>query len=76
MARPRKDPADPKWQAQDELPTLQTYIAQREAQRLDEGVVLVRVTYPGASQHFDGTYSGITVTDGPLGCVWSDGRAD
>lgn len=67
MATTKKDP----------IPSLKDYITDKEGSRLSESVVLVRVTYPDAESHqHTGKYSGITVTPGPLGCVWSDGRTD
>ena len=54
----------------DSMPTLAGYIAQHER----DGIVLVRVTYPGAEPHvFSGKYSGIVVADGPLSCTYADG---
>lgn len=53
-----------------EIPSLRDYIVANER----DDIVLVRVTYPGASRHiYQGRFSGIEVTDGPLSCQWSDG---
>lgn len=67
MARPKKieEPAQ-----EEAALTLAQYIAARER----DGIVLVRVTYPGAEpQVFPGTYSGIVVADGPRSCTYADG---
>lgn len=53
-----------------DLPTLAEFIKANER----DGIVLVRVTYPGAEPHvFPGRFSGVTVADGPLSCLWADG---
>lgn len=56
-----------------DLPSLADYIKARER----DGVVLVRVTYPGAEPHvFPSKYSGVTVADGELSCLYADGSTD
>lgn len=58
-------------------PSLEDYIASREAQKIAFGVVLVKVTHPeGDSRIFPGRYSGIVLERGPAGCVWSDGTTE
>lgn len=53
------------------------FIAVREVQKLDSGLVLVKVTHPDAeSRVFPGRYSGIVLEQGPTGCVWSDGSTE
>lgn len=53
-----------------EIPKLADFIAANER----DGIVLVRVTYPGAEPSvFNGKYSGIVVADGPLSCTYADG---
>lgn len=57
--------------------TLEDYIRQQVALKLKRNIMLVSVTYPGATQRvFDATYCGVRVTSGPLGCVWSDGSTE
>jgi hypothetical protein len=56
-----------------DLPTLADFIKSRER----DGIVLVRVTYPGAECHvFPGKFSGVTVTAGPLSCLYADGSTE
>lgn len=56
-----------------ELPRLADYIAHRER----DGVVLVRVSYPGVEPHvFQGRFSGVVVADGPLSCTYADGSTE
>lgn len=57
--------------------SLEDFIAAREVQKLESGVVLVKVIHPQAdSRIFPGRYSGIVVEQGPAGCVWSDGSTE
>lgn len=61
----------------DQPSSLADYIAAREVQKLDSGVVLVKVTHPDAdSRVYPGRYSGIVLEQGPAGCVWSDGSTE
>lgn len=56
-----------------DLPSLADYIKARER----DGVVLVRVTYPGAEpQVFPSKFSGVTVADGELSCLYADGSTE
>lgn len=54
------------------------YIAANERKKLDAGVVLVRVTHPheDAERVIDRPYSGVLVSPGALGCLWSDGSTE
>ncbi|TEA78645.1 hypothetical protein [Allopusillimonas ginsengisoli] len=54
--------------------TLSDYITEHEDAAQAVGVVLNRVTYPGAAMELrQGRYGGIRVADGELGAVYSDG---
>jgi hypothetical protein len=55
------------------IPPLADYIQAHER----DGIVLVRVSYPGAEpQVFQGKFSGVIVTDGPLSRQYADGSTE
>jgi|GEM_PF-2649611 len=56
------------------LPSLKEFVAQHEENAQEAGVVVTRITYPGAETHIrQGRYSGIHITDGSACAVYSDG---
>ena len=60
-----------------EAQDLQAYIAAREGKYLNDGIVLSMVSHPQETPRvFDGKYSGIRITNGPMGCMWSDGTTE
>jgi hypothetical protein len=61
--------------APEAVPTLDAYIAPREARKLP--VVLSSVTHPAPDRAiFEGRFGGIRIEQGPIGCVWSDGSRE
>ena len=54
--------------------SLPEFIASIEGLRVADGVVLAHVSHPQAvGDVFDGRYSGIRTTQGPVSAKWSDG---
>lgn len=57
--------------------SLDDYMAEKSVMKLDQMVVLVAVTYPGAQERvIDLPHSGVRVKSGPIGCLWSDGSTE
>lgn len=57
--------------------TLESFIAAHEEAAQAKGVVVVKITYPGAtSRIYPGKYSGIRIEDGKPSARYSDGSTN